>query len=76
MGWSFYGSLEIVYEATINSSGSEGKGHHAAVRGLAFKWIRIVFRCWTDRVVYDENKYLAALAKRREGVSSLLCKRP
>jgi len=22
-----------------------GKGHHAAVRGLAFKWIRIVFRC-------------------------------
>ena len=22
-----------------------GKGHHAAVLGLAFKWIRIVFRC-------------------------------
>jgi transposase len=41
-----------------------GKGHHAAVRGLAFKWIRIVFRCWKDEVVYDENKYLAALAKR------------
>jgi len=41
-----------------------GKGHHAAVRGLAFKWIRIVFRCWKDGVVYDESKYLAALAKR------------
>ena len=38
-----------------------GKDHHAAVRGLAFKWIRIVFRCWKDRVAYDENKYLAAL---------------
>jgi Transposase IS116/IS110/IS902 family len=45
-----------------------GKGHHAAVRGLAFKWIRIVFRCWKDGVVYDENKYLAALAKRHAAV--------
>src|SRR5579864_3371857 len=37
-----------------------GKGHHAAVRGLAFKWIRIVFRCWKDRMAYDESRYLAA----------------
>jgi hypothetical protein len=34
------------------------------VRALAFKWIRIVFRCWQDRAVYDENRYLATLAKR------------
>ena len=33
-----------------------GKGHHAAVRGLAFKWIRIVFRCSKDRVAYDEEQ--------------------
>lgn len=43
---------------------SRGKGHHAAIRALAFKWIRILFRCWKDRVAYDENKYLAALARR------------
>ena len=43
---------------------SKGNGHHAAVRALAFKWIRIVFRCWKDSVAYDENKYLAALARR------------
>ena len=43
---------------------ARGKGHHAAVRALAFKWIRILFRCWKDRVAYDENKYLAALARR------------
>ena len=41
-----------------------GKKHHAAVRALAFKWIRILFRCWKDRVAYDERIYLAALAKR------------
>jgi transposase len=43
---------------------SKGVDHHAAVRSLAFKWIRIVFRCWQDRVAYDESKYLAALARR------------
>ena len=40
-----------------------GKKHHAAVRALAFKWIRIIYRCWKEQVVYDENVYLAALAK-------------
>jgi len=42
----------------------QGKEHHAAVRALAFKWIRIVFRCWKDGVAYDESKYLATLARR------------
>jgi transposase len=42
----------------------KGKDHQAAVRALAFKWIRIAFRCWKDGVVYDENKYLGALARR------------
>jgi transposase len=40
-----------------------GKKHHAAVRALAFKWIRVIYRCWKERVAYDENVYLAALAK-------------
>jgi len=40
-----------------------GKKHHAAVRALAFKWIRIIYRCWKERVASDENVYLAALVK-------------
>jgi transposase len=43
---------------------NRGKGRHAAIRSLAFKWIRILFRCWQDRVVYDENLYTAKLAQR------------
>src|SRR6516162_11611631 len=27
-----------------------GKQHHAAIRALAFKWQRILFRCWKDQV--------------------------
>lgn len=38
----------------------QGKGHHAAVRSLAYKWIRIFFRCWRDRVAYSQDRYLKA----------------
>lgn len=41
-----------------------GKSHHTAVRALAFKWIRIMFRCWKDRTKYDEVKYLQRVLKR------------
>jgi len=43
----------------------KGKRHHAAVRSLAFKWIRILFRCWQDRTPYDEARYLEALERHR-----------
>ena len=38
-----------------------GKGHHSAVRALAFRWIRILVRCWKDRVPYDDARYTARL---------------
>jgi transposase len=50
---------------------SKGQDHHAAVRALAFKWIRIVFRCWKDGVAYDESKYLASLARRGSPLAAL-----
>ncbi len=43
---------------------SKGQDHHAGVRALAFKWIRVAFRCWKDGVAYEESKYLASLARR------------
>jgi transposase len=43
---------------------AQGKSHHVAIRALAYKWIRIVFRCWQDRRPYNESVYLAALQKR------------
>lgn len=41
-----------------------GKAHHAAIRSLAFKWIRILHRCWRDRVAYHEAVYLQSLARK------------
>jgi len=48
---------------------SRGKDHHAALRALAFKWIRIIFRCWKDRQPYDETVYIASLRRRGSPVT-------
>ncbi len=49
-----------------------GKGHHTAVRALAFKWIRIMYRCWKDRTKYVEVKYLQALKKSNSSLREYL----
>ncbi len=43
---------------------AKGNSHQSSVRSLAFKWIRILFRCWKSRTLYDESKYLKALRNR------------
>lgn len=48
---------------------SRGKEPQMAKRALAFKWQRIIHRCWKDRVPYDESRYIARL---RETNSPLL----
>jgi len=36
-------------------------GFQATLRALAYKWIRILWRCWKDHVRYGESQYLAKL---------------
>ena len=43
---------------------AKGKSHQQAVRALAYKWVRIVYRCWKTKTLYDESKYLKALKER------------
>jgi hypothetical protein len=42
----------------------QGASHQAAVRALAFKWIRILFRCWQNRTRDEEAIDLNALKQR------------
>lgn len=49
-----------------------GKSHHTAVRALAYKWIRILWRCWQDRTPYDDARYRRALVDRGSPLSALL----
>ena len=52
-------------QAFYKSCRARGMRHQAALRALAFKWIRILHRCWLDRAPYDESRYLMALQKRQ-----------
>jgi transposase len=40
---------------------ARGLQHPAAVRALAFKWIRVLYRCWKDQTIYDEQVHLNSL---------------
>lgn len=41
----------------------KGKTHHTAVRALAYKFARILYRCWHDRVPYDEKRHIENLKR-------------
>ncbi len=47
-----------------------GKAHHAILRALAFKWLRILWRCWHDHTPYDEATYLAALDRKHSPLAT------
>jgi hypothetical protein len=42
----------------------QGKAHQAAVRALAFTWMRLLSRCWQNRTPSDASLYLQALKRR------------
>jgi transposase len=44
---------------------AKGKSHHVILRALAFKWIRILWKCWQTRTPYDEARYLKQLLARK-----------
>jgi transposase len=52
----------------------KGKAHQAAIRALAFKWIRLLSRCWQDRTPYDESTSLQALTRRGSSLIQNLAK--
>ena len=52
-------------KAYVASQMAKGKKRSTAVRALAFKWQRIMFRCWQDGKPYNDALYEAALRKRQ-----------
>ena len=44
---------------------AKGKPRHVILRALAFKWIRVLWKCWQDRTPYDEVRYLKQLLHRK-----------
>jgi transposase len=44
---------------------AKGKKHHVILRALAFKWVRILWKCWITNTPYDDARYLKALKLRK-----------
>ena len=53
-----------------------GKKHHAAIRALAFKWIRVLFACWKNRTIYNEFDYLEQLRKHKSPLLAYISAAP
>jgi hypothetical protein len=51
---------------------ARGKRHNAAVRALAFKWIRIIYRLWQTGESYDEGLYVQQLRRRNSPIVEFL----
>jgi len=51
---------------------ARGLKHPTAVRALALKWIRIMYRCWKDRKPYAEDIYLASLRAKQSPLAKHL----
>jgi transposase len=50
------------------------KGHkfHSAVRALAYKWLRILFRCWQTHTPYNEARHLQRLQQQHSPILKFL----
>jgi len=66
--WSRWAAAYYLQQRT------KGSPHHTAVRALAFKWQRIIFRCWQNHTPYQEASYQAALRKNASPLVTLFDK--
>ena len=53
-----------------------GQKHQSAIRALAFKWIRILYRCWKTRTLYNEAHYFEQLRKRQSPILKFMGANP
>ena len=64
-----WAGLTVMYSAWAKAyyqrMKAKGKGRHVILRALAFKWIRVLWKCWQTRTPYNEATYLHQLAHRK-----------
>jgi transposase len=49
---------------------ARGKRHWMILRALAFKWVRILWKCWTTHQPYEEARYVQSLIKRKSPLAN------
>src|SRR5438105_6933548 len=49
------------YDMSMPEDPNADKPTYTVLRKLAFKWLRIIYRCWQTRTRYDEARYIESL---------------
>lgn len=55
-------------KAVYQQQRAAGALHHEAIRTLAFRWLRILFRLWKDESTYDEQVHIERLRREQSPV--------
>lgn len=60
--WATFNSLKTSpwAAAAFRHARDGGQRYHRALRGLAARWMRIMWRCWTDHTTYDPQRHNTA----------------
>lgn len=59
-------------KAVYQQQRARGALHHEAIRTLAFRWLRILFRLWKDQATYDEQVHIERLRRDQSPVISFI----
>ena len=62
--WWAYNSMKQSHRAATafrHARDQRGQRYHRALPGLAARWMRVLWRCWTDGVPYDPAKHTSAV---------------
>lgn len=64
MWWAFNSMKESPWAAAAFREARDRRGqrYHRALRGLSARWMRILWRCWTNEIPYDPAKHAGAVA--------------
>jgi transposase len=64
MWWAYNSLKESPWAAAAfrEARDQRGQRYHRALRGLSARWMRILWRCWTDNEPYDPERHASAAA--------------
>jgi transposase len=64
MWWAFNSLKTSPWAAAAfrQARDQRGQRYHRALRGLAARWMRLLWRCWTDHAIYNPQRHRGAQA--------------
>ena len=56
--WAFVATREDDWSRAVYDAGrARGQAKYRTLRGLGARWMRILWRCWTDHTTYDPDRH-------------------